>query len=50
VPPPPGLPPLFSIKLANDYPAFIGNDVLVADLRKRFEALTGPVKNRGGVR
>src|SRR5262249_3574814 len=50
VPPPDGLPPLFSIKLANDYPAFISNDALVADLRKRFEALTGPVKNRGGVR
>src|SRR5262252_3494860 len=50
VPPPDGLPPLFSIKLANDYPAFISNDALVAYLRKRFEALTGPVKNRGGVR
>jgi ABC-type Fe3+ transport system substrate-binding protein len=50
VPPPPGLPPLFSISLANDYPEFIGNDALVADLRKRFEALTGAVKNRGGVR
>jgi len=50
VPPPAGLPPLFSLKLANDYPAFIGNDELVADLRKRFEALTGPVKNKGGVR
>ena len=50
VPPPAGLPPLFSIKLANDYPAFISNTELVADLRKRFEALTGPVQNKGGVR
>jgi ABC-type Fe3+ transport system substrate-binding protein len=50
VPPPAGLPPLFSIKLANDYPAFISNAELVADLRKRFEALTGPVQNKGGVR
>ena len=50
VPPPAGLPPLFSIKLANDYPAFIGNAELVADLRKRFEVLTGPVQNKGGVR
>jgi len=50
VPPPPGLPPLFSLKLANDYPAFISNAELVADLRKRFEALTGPVQNKGGVR
>ena len=25
VPPPAGLPPLFSLKLANDYPAFISN-------------------------
>src|SRR5215471_15099077 len=50
VPPPAGLPPLFSISLANDYPAFISNEALVADLRKRFEALTGPVRNKGGVR
>ena len=50
VPPPAGLPPLFSIKLANDYPAFISNAELVAELRKRFEALTGPVQNKGVVR
>jgi ABC-type Fe3+ transport system substrate-binding protein len=50
VPPPAGLPPLFSIKLANDYPAFISDTELVTDLRRRFEALTGPVRNRGGVR
>ena len=50
VAPPAGLPPLFSIKLANNYPAFISNTELVTDLRKRFEALTGPVQKKGGVR
>jgi ABC-type Fe3+ transport system substrate-binding protein len=50
VAPPAGLPPLFSLKLANKYPAFIGNTELVADLRKRFEALTGPVQKKGGVK
>lgn len=50
VAPPAGLPPLFSIKLANNYPAFISNTALVTDLRKRFEALTGPVQKKGGVR
>jgi ABC-type Fe3+ transport system substrate-binding protein len=50
VAPPAGLPPLFSLKLANDYPAFISNETLVADLRKRFEAITGPVQKKGGVK
>lgn len=50
VPPPDGLPPLFSLQLANDYPAFISNTELVSDLRKRFEAVTGPVQKKGGVR
>jgi len=50
VPPPAGLPPLFSLKLANKYPAFISNTELVAYLRKRFETLTGPVKNKGDVK
>jgi len=50
MPPPAGLPPLFSLKLANDYPAFISNTVLVTDLRKKFEALTGPVQKKGGVK
>lgn len=50
VPPPAGLPPLFSLKLANKYPAFIRNTELVAYLRKRFEVLTGPVKNKGDVK
>lgn len=50
VPPPAGLPPLFSLKLANDYPKFISNTDFVVYLRKRFEALTGPVQNKGGVK
>jgi ABC-type Fe3+ transport system substrate-binding protein len=50
VPPPAGLPPLFSLKLANNYPAFMSNTEKVADLRKRFETLTGPVQKKGGVR
>jgi ABC-type Fe3+ transport system substrate-binding protein len=50
VPPPAGLPPLFSLKLANKYLAFISNTELVGYLRKRFEALTGPVKNKGDVK
>ncbi|HEY5216564.1 MAG TPA: extracellular solute-binding protein [Pseudolabrys sp.] len=50
VAPPEGLPPLFSLKLANNYPEFISNTELVAGLRKRFEALTGPVQKKGGVR
>ncbi len=50
VPPPAGLPPLFSLKLANKYPAFISNTELVGYLRKRFEALTGPIKNKGHVK
>ena len=36
VPPPAGLPPLFSLKLANNYPAFMSDTKKVADLRKRF--------------
>jgi hypothetical protein len=35
---------------ANRYAAFISNEALVGDLRKRFEALTGPVRKTGGVR
>ena len=50
VPPPAGLPPLFSLKLANNYPTFMSDTKKVADLRKRFEALTGPVQKKGGVR
>ncbi len=50
VAPPEGLAPLFSHTLANKYAELISDTELVADLRKRFEAVTGPVRNRGGVR
>jgi len=50
VPPPDGLPPLFSLMLANRYAEFLSDTAAVSDLRKRFEAITGPVRKSGGVR
>lgn len=50
VPPPAGLKPLFSYLAANKYRAFITNTRLVDGLRQRFEACTGPVVNKGGIR
>ena len=50
VPPPQGLQPLTSYKLANNYREFMIDDRLIADLRKRMEGYTGPVVNKGGVR
>jgi ABC-type Fe3+ transport system substrate-binding protein len=50
VPPPQGFKPLTSYKIANAFREFITDDKLVADLRKRFEAYTGPAVNKGGVR
>jgi ABC-type Fe3+ transport system substrate-binding protein len=50
VPPPPGFKPLTSYKIANAFREFITNDKLIADLRRRFEAYTGPAVNKGGVR
>jgi ABC-type Fe3+ transport system substrate-binding protein len=50
VPPPQGFNPLTSYKIANAFREFITNDGLIADLRKRFEAYTGPAVNTGGVR
>src|SRR6267154_6214519 len=50
VPPPEGLQPLTSYKIANGYRELMTDDKLVADLRKRFEAYTGPPVNKGGVR
>jgi hypothetical protein len=49
VPPPPGFKPLASYDAALDYAAFVSNEPLVNELRKRFEAYTGPVVNKGGV-
>jgi ABC-type Fe3+ transport system substrate-binding protein len=50
VPPPAGFKPLTSYKIANNFREFITDEKLVADLRKRFEAYTGPAENKGGVR
>jgi ABC-type Fe3+ transport system substrate-binding protein len=50
VPPPAGFRPLTSYKIANNFREFITDEKLVADLRKRFEAYTGPAENKGGVR
>ncbi|HZN28192.1 MAG TPA: ABC transporter substrate-binding protein, partial [Xanthobacteraceae bacterium] len=51
VPPPlPELKPLFSYNVANGYRDFVTDAALVADLRKRFEAAVGPIRNVGGVR
>ena len=50
VPPPQDFKPLTSYKIANNYREFMVDEKLVADLRKRFEAFTGPPVNRGGVR
>ena len=50
LPPPSGYRPIFSYKVANDYQGFLVNQSQVVQLRKRFEAYTGPVVNAGGVR
>jgi len=50
VPPPAGLKPLFSHAVANGYREFVTDDRLLTDLRKRFEAAIGPIRNTGGVR
>jgi ABC-type Fe3+ transport system substrate-binding protein len=50
VPPPAGLKPLFSYNVANGYRDFVTDERLLADLRKRFEAAIGPIRNAGGVR
>jgi ABC-type Fe3+ transport system substrate-binding protein len=50
VPPPEGLKPLSSYRLANDYLQFVANEAQLIALRKRFEYYTGPVTNAGGVK
>jgi len=50
VPPPNGWKPILSYKVVNNYREFLTNRRLLARLRKRFAAYTGPVKNAGGVR
>jgi len=48
--PPYGWKPILSYKVVNQYRAFLTNTKQLEELRKRFEAYTGPVKNVGGVR
>ena len=50
VAPPAGLRPLAEYRLANQYREFVSDAARLAELRKRFEAYTGPVVNKGGVR
>jgi ABC-type Fe3+ transport system substrate-binding protein len=50
VPAPYGWKPILSYKVVNSYRAFLTNAKQLEELRKRFEAYTGPVKNVGGVR
>jgi len=50
VAPPEGLEPLTAYRLANDYRDFVSDEKRLDDLRKRFEAYTGPVRATGGIR
>jgi ABC-type Fe3+ transport system substrate-binding protein len=50
VPPPAGFRPLTSYKIANAFREFVTDEKLLAELRGRFEAYTGPAVNKGGVR
>jgi len=50
VPAPYGRKPILSYKVVSNYGAFLTNTKQLEELRKRFEAYTGPVKNVGGVR
>jgi ABC-type Fe3+ transport system substrate-binding protein len=47
---PAGRKPIFRCTLANNYADFVSDETRLAELRKRFESYTGPVKNIGGVR
>ena len=46
LPPPAGMPPLNSPKFANGYRDFLGDGRRLPALRKRYEALIGPVVNK----
>jgi ABC-type Fe3+ transport system substrate-binding protein len=48
--PPEGFKPLTSYRIANDYRAFVTDEKLIAELRRRMEGYTGPPVNKGGVR
>jgi ABC-type Fe3+ transport system substrate-binding protein len=49
VPPPVGMPPLTDARFANGYRDFLGDGQRLPALRKRYEALTGPVTNKATV-
>jgi ABC-type Fe3+ transport system substrate-binding protein len=50
VEPPYGWKPILSYHVVNNYREFLTNEKQLEELRRRFEAYTGPVKNQGGVR
>jgi ABC-type Fe3+ transport system substrate-binding protein len=50
VAPPAGFKPILSYNVVNDYRVFLTDQAQVAELRRRFEADTGPIVNSGGVR
>jgi ABC-type Fe3+ transport system substrate-binding protein len=50
VAPPDGLKPLSAYKVVNSYREFLTDDKHLAELRKRYAELVGPIKNAGGVR
>jgi ABC-type Fe3+ transport system substrate-binding protein len=50
VAPPFGLKPIFDYKVANDFNDIVADPKALADLRTRFEAYTGDIKNKGGTR
>jgi ABC-type Fe3+ transport system substrate-binding protein len=50
VPPPFGLKPIFDYNVANDLADIVSDPARLADLRKRFEAYTGEITNRGGIK
>lgn len=49
VAPPAGKPALSALNAARGYREFVTNEEQLQSLRKRFEAIIGPVKNAGGV-
>jgi ABC-type Fe3+ transport system substrate-binding protein len=50
VPPPFGLKPILDYNVANDLADIVTDPARLVALRKRFEAYTGDVKNKGGIR
>jgi ABC-type Fe3+ transport system substrate-binding protein len=50
VDPPAGLKPLSAYNIAADYRQFVSDEQKLTELRRKMEAYTGPVVNKGGVR